>query len=147
LKPDVTVSSKSNMPKLAAALKKLQKAAVYIGIPAENSLRTDGEITNAQLLYLQSHGSPLQNIPAMPVIETAIEAPENIALISAELKQAAKSIMDGKPEEAHQHLEKAGQLGENSAKGFFTESLNRLAPDAPSPIEDIRKALTHVVAD
>lgn len=147
------------MPKLAAALKKLQNAAVYIGIPAENSLRTDGDISNSQLLYIQSKGSPLQNIPARPVIEPAIESPDNKARISAEMKQAAQAALQEDLESMHQHLESAGQLGENAAKAFFTSPLNHWAPDAPSTIEEkgsdkpliatgeLRRSITHVVKD
>lgn len=147
------------MPKLTAALKRLQNAAVYIGIPAENSLRTDGEITNSQLLYIQSKGSPLQNIPARPVIEPALESPDNKARISAEMKQAAQAALQADLEAMHQHLENAGQLGENAVKAFFTSPLNHWEPDAPSTIEEkgsdkplvdsgeMRRSITHIVAD
>jgi hypothetical protein len=147
------------MPKLAAALRKLQQSAVYIGIPADRSLCTIGEITNAQLLYLQSHGSPLQNIPARPVIEPAIESPDNRSRISAELRQASQAALQADLESMHQHLERAGQLGEKAAKSYFTSPLNHWAPDAPSTIEEkgsdkplidtgeLRRSITHVVKD
>jgi hypothetical protein len=147
------------MPKLAEALKRLQEAAVYVGIPADHSLRTGDDITNAQLLYIHSHGSPLQNIPARRVIEPAIEAPDNKARINAELKQAAQAALEGKPEDVHQHLEKAGQLGENASKRWFTDPRNNWAPNAPATIEEkgsdkplidtgeMRRSITHVVKD
>jgi hypothetical protein len=159
LKPSITVSSKNNMPKLAEALKKLQRAAVYVGIPADHSLRTGEDVTNAQLLYIHTHGSPLQNIPARPVIEPAIAAEDNASRISAELKQAAQSALEADPRAMHQHLEKAGQLGENAAKRWFTDPRNHWAPNAPATIEEkgsdkplidtgeLRRSITHVVKD
>jgi hypothetical protein len=147
------------MPKLAEALKKLQKAAVYVGIPADRSLRTGDDVTNAQLLYTHTHGSPLQNIPARPVIEPAIAAEDNAARISAELKQAAQSALASDTEAMHLHLEKAGQLGENAAKRWFTDPRNNWAPNAPATVEEkgsdkplidtgeLRRSITHVVKD
>jgi hypothetical protein len=140
-------------------LKKLQQAAVYVGIPADHSLRTIGEVTNSQLLYIHTNGSALQNIPARPVIEPAINAPDNKARISAELKQAAHSALAGDEDATREHLAKAGTLGANAAKRQFTDPDNGWAPNAPSTIAakgsdkplidtgELRRDITYVVKD
>jgi hypothetical protein len=159
MKTSASVTRKSGAEEFAARLEKLKIAAVYVGIPADRNLRSDSEVTNSQLLYIQSKGSPLQNIPPRPVIEPAIESPDNRSLIADEMKQAAQSALEGDAEGMHQHLENAGQLGENAAKAFFTDPLNQWAPDAPSTIEEkgssqplvdtgsMRSSITHVVQE
>lgn len=47
---------------------------VLVGIPADETKREDGDpINNATLLALNNFGSPLQNIPARPVMEIGIK--------------------------------------------------------------------------
>jgi len=159
LKASASVSRTSNVGKLEDRLKKLQRAAVFVGIPQDHTLRTVGEVTNAQLLYIHTHGSPLRNIPARPVIEPAIAAPDNKARITAELTQAAHSALEGDADATHLHLERAGQLGENASKRWFTDGRNHWAPNAPATIErkgsdrqlidtgELRRNITHVVKD
>jgi len=159
MKASASVTRKSGAAAFAARLEKLKQAAVYVGIPPAANLRTVGEVTNSQLLYIQSKGSPLHNIPARPVIEPAIESPDNKARIFAEMKQAAQAALQADLESMHQHLENAGQLGEEAAKSYFTSPHNHWAPDAPSTIEEkgsdkplidtgeLRLSITYVVKD
>jgi hypothetical protein len=134
MKASASVTRKSGAGLLAARLEKLKNAAVYVGIPQDKNLRTVGEITNAQLLYIHTHGSALRNIPARPVIEPAIAKPENKVRITSELKQAAQSALEGDDQAVHEHLSKAGALGANAAKRQFTDPANGWAPNAPSTI-------------
>jgi hypothetical protein len=154
-----SVTRKSGVGLLAARLEKLKKAEVFVGIPQDKSLRTVGEITNAQLLYILTNGSALQNIPATPIIEPAIARPENKAPIVAELNQAAHALLAGDAELAHEHLVKAGTLGANAAKREFTNPANGWPPNAPATIErkgsnrrnidtgELRRDITYVVKD
>ncbi|HEY3987946.1 MAG TPA: hypothetical protein VGM02_01525 [Acidobacteriaceae bacterium] len=159
MKASVTVTRTSGQQQFAARLEKLKKAEVLVGIPQDKSLRTTGEVTNAQLLFIHTNGSPLRNITARPVIQPAIKAPDNAKRISAELKQAAQSILEGDPDAAHQHLEKAGTLGANASKRWFTDPRNGWRGNAESTIEakgsdkplidtgELRRDLTYVVKD
>lgn len=135
--PTVTTSSSSNagMDKLKAALAKLAKAEVFVGVPEDHSLRNSGEMTNAALVYLHTHGSKLQHIPARPIIEPAIEASDNKALLTRELGSAARSLMDQKPNDVTQHLDKAGMLGREAAQRWFTDARNNWPPNTPFTIE------------
>jgi hypothetical protein len=159
MKASASVTRKSGAAAFGARLEKLKKAAVYVGIPQANDLRTVGEVTNAQLLYIHTNGSALRSIPARPVIQPAIAVPENKERITAELKQAAHSTLEGDEQAAHEHLVKAGTLGANAAKRWFTDPSNGWAPNAPSTIAEkgsnkplidtgeLRRDITYVVKD
>lgn len=57
-------------------VKRFKKDAVLVGIPEEKTDRTKGEdqgpITNAALLAINDLGSPINNIPARPVMQIGI---------------------------------------------------------------------------
>ena len=172
----------SGAAKLQAALQKLSQSEVYVGIPEgdtrEHRLLTraakakphsnrqkrllkaaDQDITNAQLLWVFSKGSKLRNIPARPVIEPAIESKDNKADIADELKLAAASMLKGEQTEASKHLARAGQVGMNAAREWFTDPRNGWARNSPRTIKakgsdrpginigEMRRAITFVVKE
>jgi hypothetical protein len=159
--PTVSTSSSSNagMAKLKAALAKLARADVFVGVAEDHTLRNSGEMTNAALVYLHTHGSALQHIPARPIIEPAIEASDNRALITKQLGAAARALMDQKPSETLEHLDKAGMLGREAAQNWFTDGRNGWPANAPetiarkgneSPLIDtgqLRRAMNYVVEE
>jgi hypothetical protein len=159
------------------SLKKLEQQMAYVGIPESRGARK-GEvvhhidlsgkktkftrpapINNAQLLYIHTNGSPIRGIPARPVIEPAILAPDNKASISEELKQAAKAALDGKPQAMKQFLKRAGLDAQNRVRKWFVDPRNHWAPNAPSTIRrkgsdkplidtgQLRAAITYVVTE
>jgi hypothetical protein len=130
-----TSSSVDRTAELGKLLEEVSRLQVYVGIPEEKSSRPgDGEITNAELCYIHTHGSPLHGIPARPIIEPAIEAEDNKEAISVELSEALKSVLDGKPQTARAHLEKAGQEGEESARDWFEDPRNQWPPNSPETV-------------
>ena len=159
MKPSASVTRTDRSSGLYDALEKLKRKDVLVGIPQAKASRKEGKINNAELLYVLSKGSVLQKIPARPVLEPAIAAPDNKAMIADELKQAAKGVLEGRPEDASLYLERAGQVGENAVKRWFTDPRNAWAPNAPSTIRQKRsdrpmvdtqqmiKAITYVVED
>lgn len=54
-------------------IKKFKRDAVLVGIPEEESPREHGTINNATLLALNNFGSPVNNIPARPVMAIGIK--------------------------------------------------------------------------
>jgi hypothetical protein len=184
VQPTVTVKhgGQKNIAVLRAALRSLQKSHVYVGIPTTTAMdrkrqvmgvavtstgkrrvrlekmAVDSGINNAELLYIHTHGSPRKHIPARPVIEAAISETENKKKIAQELSKVAQLALQGKPQEAAKQLDKAGQLGENVSRAWFTNPKNGWAPNAPSTIRrkgssrplidtgSLRKAITHVVS-
>lgn len=109
--------------------------------------------SKAYQLYLQSHGSPLWHSPPRPVIEPAIE--KNKDSIAKQLRKVVETALDGQDPE--NELQKAGMLGQNIARAWFTDPANGWAPNSPvteeakgsdKPLIDtgeLRKAITYVV--
>jgi len=120
-------------------IKKLTGFDVLVGIPEENAERenADGskaDINNAQLLYIHSKGSPLQNIPPRPLMEPALEASGNKERINEDLKKAAQLMLDEKPEAAIKALHIAGLDGVNIIKDWFTDPRNNWPPNLSSTV-------------
>jgi hypothetical protein len=111
--------------------------------------------SKAYQLFLHTHGSPLWHSPPRPVIEPAIEHSKEA--IAKQLQKAAKTALDG--QNPTPELQKAGMLGQNIARGWFTSPDNGWAPNAPATVEmkgsdkplidsgEMRKAITYVVRD
>lgn len=160
MKPFLTTTSTGTTTNaLKASLDKLQRAQVYVGVPEAKAPRKKGKISNAQLVFIHTNGSPLRKIPARPIIEPAIEAAGNKELITGQLGKAAQAAMGSKPTEMRPHLEQAGTLGANAAKRWFTDSRNSWAPNSPATIREkgsdrplvdtaqMRRAITYVVEE
>ena len=110
----------------------LRRSEVYVGVPSERTLRKSDQINNSSLMFLLTHGSPLRNIPATPILEPAVEKAGS--LISPELALAAKAVFEKNPNEATRHLKLAGQIASNAAKRYFTNPDNGWPVNAPSTI-------------
>lgn len=109
--------------------------------------------SKAYQLYLLRHGSPLWQSPPRPVIEPAIENKKDV--IAKQLRKVMAVALDG--QDPKQELEKAGMLGQNIVRSWFTDPANGWAPNSPltarrkgsdKPLIDtgeLRKAITYVV--
>ncbi len=137
------------------SIKELKKIDVLVGIPQEEAGREQNDITNAELLYIHTNGSPANNIPPRPVVEPAIQdSKEEIGTL---LKEAILKALEGDTGGAMAGMERAGTQGENAVKGWFTNPKNGWAENAEStkkkkgsskPLIDtgqLRKSITHVV--
>jgi hypothetical protein len=91
-------------------------------------------ITNAQALRLFSFGSYLNNQPARPVLEPAIQDKANKEKIIAEIAIATKNLLDGRIYIANQHLDRAGRVARDAAKDWFFNPQNGWAPNAASTV-------------
>jgi len=147
---------------IAELLKELHSTDVLVGIPEENSARNPdgsrpdgGPVDNVDLLYIHSNGSPLQGIPARPVLEPAMSA--NAERLGEMLDKAADAAMDGSADGMRRALESAGMAGQNAARAWFTDPRNGWAPNAPETVRrkgssrplidtgELRKSITYVV--
>jgi len=147
------------LQELRAALAAVRDSEVLVGIPQEKIHRKKGKINNASLMYIMTHGSPIRNIPARPVIEPAIEAAGNKERIAAELKDAATAYLERDPQRAIDFLNRAGIAGMNASKRWFTDARNAWEPDKPATIKrkgsarplidtgQLRKSITFVVRE
>lgn len=157
MNPTITFSESGDASFIAAAIGDLQSAKVYVGIPEAQTSRPGEPVTNAGLMYIHTNGSEVMHIPPRPVIEPAIENANEI--ISKELSLSIESRLDGNKELSKQHLAKAGILGANASKRWFTDPRNNWAPNAPSTIAakgsdrplidtgELRRAITSVTTD
>lgn len=133
----------------------IRHTEVLVGIPQENSAREEGPLTNAELMYLHTNGSPVKHIPARPVIEPALAEPETAIRIRQYLIQGMRAATTGNIKAARACYEKAGLIGANAAKKYFTSG--NLAPNSPltikmkgssRPLIDtgaLRQSITYVV--
>ncbi|WP_063655226.1 hypothetical protein [Candidatus Arsenophonus triatominarum] len=119
MKSGVTLSI-DNTGKLFDALTQLGKQDVLVGIPAEKSEREDISFSNAAIGYLNEFGSPAKNIPARPHLIPGIRSVHTKT--SAELKIAAKAILDSQPDKAEQGLNRAGQIAVQGVQTVITQS-------------------------
>lgn len=104
----------------------LRKSEVLVGIPKERNA-SHGGITNAELLYIHSNGSPANGIPARPTIEPGIQDPKSRPVIQTLLGEAMKAAITGNISGAQLAQKKAGQVAVNAAKAVFgSASLKRL---------------------
>jgi len=159
----ITADVKENdqaLQAMQAALKELENTHVLVGIPEDESMRQDGQINNAALLYIHSNGSPANNIPARPVLEPALEhSKERLGEITG---KAIKAAMAGDSADMRAQLDKAGMAGQDAVKDWFTNPSNGFAPLKPetarrkekkgSSVErplidtsDLRNSITYVV--
>lgn len=113
----------------------------------------------AQAMYIESHGSPVYNVPPRPIIEPAIEAEDNKEMIAKQLARAASEAMEGKAGETRASLHRAGITAQNAVRDWFEDPRNNWPANAPSTIKrkgsdrplvdtgELRKAITYVVVD
>lgn len=134
----INVKTDISLNQLEKAIKELVKNNVLVGVPRDKDIRQgdsqydnyENEVTNASLMYLHTNGSPLQNIPARPVIEAALFAYR--PRIVKGMKQIILDVLTGKP--ANSGFEKVGLLSQNICQDWFDDPKNNWAPNAPMTI-------------
>jgi len=126
----LNVTTIDKTKELIRLLDEVKSLEVYVGIPEEKSSRKGEQITNAELCYIHTNGSPLNHIPERAIIEPAIELKENKDRIVEELKLAAESIFNKNPDACQKHLAKAGLIGQNATRAWFTDPRNNWPPNS-----------------
>lgn len=135
----------------------MRETDVLVGIPQEkNAAREDG-VTNAELLYIHTNGSPINGIPARPTIEPGINSPDAKPVIQRLLGETAQAAITGNIPKAKASQQKAGMVGANAAKAVFgSDQLAPLKPatiarrnkNSAAPLVDtaaLRNAVTYVI--
>ena len=98
---EVIESGDGVVEEVKKAIAELRKTAVYVGIPQERNA-SRGSVSDAELLFIHTNGSPLMRIPARPTIEPALE--ENKERIGELLRQAAIAASNGQAEIGRAHV-------------------------------------------
>lgn len=128
----------NNASKQLEAIEFIKNNGVYVGVQQKDATREGDDVTNAELLFIHTNGSPAQNIPARPVIEPAIH--DDRERLGTMMKKAAEYVFDGKYSEALRQLELVGMRGQKVSRDWFHNPKNHWAPNAQSVIaEKIKK--------
>lgn len=125
-----------NFSKQLQALEFIKDNSVYVGIQQKDTSRED-EVTNAELLFIHTNGSPINNIPPRPVIEPAIKSDSE--RLSKIMKKAAKCAMEGNFSEATKQLHIAGTRGRDLSKRWFVNPENHWPPNSQTVAERKRR--------
>ena len=122
--------SGEGLGELKDAIAFLKDKRVLVGIPQAKAV-SRGKVTNVDLAFIHTMGSPRLRIPPRPFLEPAIdEAKDKIA---ERMKAAAQAIIEGDAGAAMDELHKAGLYGENAAKAYF--SGGHFVPNAGITVE------------
>lgn len=125
------VTSVDNFNRIVKALNFMETNEVYVGISDETTTREKGEpVTNAELLFIHTNGSPVNNIPARPVIEPAIKDDKD--RLAQMMDSAFEKAEKGKFNEALDKLKLAGMRAQNVCRAWFTNPKNGWPPNSPS---------------
>lgn len=112
---------------------------VLVGIPdTENGREDSKDVTNADLLFIHTNGSPINNIPPRPVIEPALY--RNKDKFTKMLEDASSDVMEGHTTDAIIILRKIGMKAQKICRAWFVDPANGWPPNSPSTAEaKIRK--------
>lgn len=124
--------TKDGFKQMMNGLDWIENSGVYVGVPEDESSREDEDITNAELLFIHTNGSLINNVPARPVIEPALR--EDSERLSSMLGKAFVYALQGKFEFASEQLKKTGMRGQKVARAWFTNPKNNWPPNAPSVV-------------
>ncbi len=156
----------TNLQNLIDAVEFTKDNYVLVGIPQKTSSRNKLEaksketITNAELLYIHTNGSPVNNVPARPVVEPAIY--DDSERISKMLSDAFYALCDGDRDTCERIMQKVGIRAQNVCRGWFTNPKNGWPENSPAVIArkikkgstdpkplidtgELRKSITYVV--
>ena len=114
---------------LKDSIRFLNENYVLVGIPDDTTDREDKGVTNAELLFIHTNGSPVNNIPPRPVIEPALYDSKDV--IEKMLDQASKKAISGDKAGTILILKKIGMKAQNICRGWFTNLNNNWPPNSP----------------
>ena len=142
---------KDNTKQLLKQLESMKRLDLLVGVPQEEAEREDGEITNAQLMFIHSEGSPARNIPPRPVIDMTLK--EEKQKINDKFKKAINNVLSGG--NPRTELERLGIYVVNKIKAKFgSEDLAPLQPatikakGSDRPLIDtgqLRNSITYII--
>lgn len=127
-KLDIKVG-KDNFNTMVNSILKTTRKELLVGIPELSVDREEGGMSNAALAYIHEHGSPLQNIPARPFMDSGIDSVRKS--INEQLFEVAKACMENDGDKIGVLFEKAGLVAVNGIRNYIANN-NDFAPLAES---------------
>ena len=100
----------------------------------QQTMQTGATYKQAYAMYIHSYGSPLWQVPPRPIIEPALKAHNEE--LQKEIQKALNQqlTISGGKQQALRQFKKVAMMGQNFARGWFTDGRNGWAPNAPSTI-------------
>lgn len=95
------------------AVQKLTSQEVLVGIP-HGEARSDADMTNAQIGYIQETGSPAMNLPARAFLAPGVEDCQEQT--SVQLTKAIDQALAGNSQGVDRCLNRAGMIAQNSVR-------------------------------
>lgn len=126
----VQISGKG-LDKLSEGVAFLKSHKVLIGIP-DGGGSHEG-LSNVELAFILTNGSPVNRNPPRPFLEPALEQPSEQEKITRHMKACAKAALDGDLGSARNQLDMAGQAGEDAVKDYMDSG--SFAPNSGFTIE------------
>ena len=115
---------------------------ILVGIPQKETTREGDSVTNAELLYIHTYGSKINNnIPKRPVIEPAIRHSRD--KLAEMLSQSFKYASEGDYVEAEKKLNLTGMKAQKVCREWFYDPENGWPPNSPATVaRKIKKGST-----
>jgi hypothetical protein len=127
--------------KLAKALTDLSRRRVLVGIPAGESPREGGTITNAAIGYINEFGSPAANIPARPHLVPGVQ--NALPAVTKYFEAAARAALAGNTGAVDTYFEQAGQKAVDSVKSLIRSQLKPLLAESTVKARRLRRPDIH----
>ena len=120
---------------LRKTIKFINENHVLVGVPDDTTNRKElgGDVTNAELMFIHTNGSPVNNIPPRPVIEPALYNDKD--RITKMLNDCFKESLSGNKEKAISILRKIGMRAQNVCRAWFVDPANNWLPNSPATAE------------
>lgn len=113
----VSVSGEG-LGRIAEGIAFLKSHKVRIGIP-DGGGGGSGGLSNVQLAFILTNGSPVNHNPPRPFLEPALAQPKARQQIARHMKAAAKAALEGDTGGAMDQMHMAGQAGEDAVKDYM----------------------------
>lgn len=89
-------------------------------------------ITNAEILYINENGSPLQHLPARPVLDMTIKWANNSGIVEKTIDNALRMFLTKDVKDVDIEMKKLALKIQNYARQIIYSNDGRLAPNASS---------------
>ena len=138
------------LEEIVKKIKSLPTYIIEVGVISGNSKRNKTTvkvgITNAELMFIHEHGSPLHNLPARPVLQMTIDW-ANANLVGPTISKCVTDYINSNFDEStvDKNLQILCMRMENYARDLIYSNDGRLAPNAPSVAK--RKKGNHPLFD
>lgn len=112
-----------NVSKVIGGIEKLATTRVMVGVPAEKSARQGGDpISNAELAYIHSNGSPEAGIPAREFLKSGVETKKDE--IGDRFEKVGRDALDGNAAAVDRGFNAIGLIGQNAVRAKINEGLD-----------------------